>query len=316
MNVLVTGGAGFIGSHLVERLVAESGAGISVRVVDNLCTGKLENIRPFLPRIEFIQGDLLDEDVRERAARDVEVIFHLAALPSVPRSVANPVPSHLHGVHAALLLLDAARRHKVRRFIYAGSSSVYGDTETLPRHEDLPPRPLSPYAVSKLAGEYYLRAFARCYGMDTVTLRYFNIFGPRQDPGSQYSGVIAKFCTAFLRAEPLTIFGDGEQSRDFTFVRNAVEANWLAARAPGPFAGEVLNIGCGARTSLNQMLRHLNELTGRKRAATYAPARAGDVRHSQADIARARERLGYTPQVDFRTGLGSTFEWYRRMVGG
>jgi nucleoside-diphosphate-sugar epimerase len=315
MNVLVTGGAGFIGSHLVERLVAERAAGVTVRVVDNLSTGKRENLQPFLDRVDFIQGDLQEEEIREKAVRDVEVVFHLAALPSVPRSVAQPIPSHLNGVHATLLLLDSARRHKVRRFIYAGSSSAYGDTETLPRREDLSPRPLSPYAVSKLAGEYYLRAFGHCYGMDTLTLRYFNIFGPRQDPNSPYSGVIAKFCTAYLKDEPIKVFGDGEQSRDFTFVRNAVEANWLASRAPGPFRGEVFNIGCGSRTSLNQMLHYLDELTGRPRKPIYEPARTGDVLHSQADITRARERLGYDPRVDFRTGLGLTFEWYRRMAG-
>lgn len=312
MNVLVTGGAGFIGSHLVERLVAESGPAISVRVVDNLLTGRLENLRPFRDRIEFIQGDVADEAVRERAVRDVEVIFHQAAVPSVPRSVKNPVESHLHGVHATLLLLDSARRHRVRRLVYAGSSSAYGGAAVLPSHPGQLPRPASPYAATKLAGEYYLHAFAQCYDLDTVTLRYFNIFGPRQDPSSPYSGVIARFCTAFVRGEPLTIQGDGEQSRDFTYVANVIAANRLAARVPARLGGEVLNVGCGGRYSLNQLVQFLNELTGQDRRPQYAPSREGDVRHSQADIARTREVLGYAPQVDFRAGLAHTLEWYRQ----
>jgi UDP-glucose 4-epimerase len=308
VNVLVTGGAGFIGSHLVERLLAEHG--VAVRVIDNLSTGRIENIQPFLPRIEFIQADLLDDDARARAVRDIDVIFHEAAIPSVPRSVDDPVTTHKSGVHATLLLLDTARRQKVRRFVFAGSSSAYGDTEVLPKHESFLPRPLSPYAASKLACEYYLQSFARCYPMDTVTLRYFNIFGPRQDPSSPYSGVIAKFCTAFIRNESLTIFGDGEQSRDFTYVANAVEANWLAATADGRLNGEVFNVGVGERITLNKLVQCLNEITGQSRTVSYEAPRAGDVLHSLADISHARERLKYAPKTNLLDGLRLTYDWY------
>jgi UDP-glucose 4-epimerase len=310
LNALVTGGAGFIGSHLTERLVAEGGAGVCVRVVDNLRTGKRGNLRPVLRRIEFLEGDLLEAEVRERAVRDVEVVFHLAALPSVPKSVRDPVESHYQGAHATLLLLDACRRRKVRRVIFASSSSVYGDDPELPKREEMLPQPMSPYAASKLAGESYLSAFARCYGLEAISLRYFNIFGPRQDPGSPYSGVIALYCLAFLRGRPFTLCGDGRQSRDFTYVANAVEANWLAARAPGTFRGEAFNVACGRRQTLNRMIRTLNQLTGLNRAPLRAPPRPGDVRHSQADLTRIGERLGYRPVVDFRRGLQLTLEWY------
>jgi UDP-glucose 4-epimerase len=315
LNALVTGGAGFIGSHLTERLVSEGGAGVCVRVVDNLRTGKRENLKSVLGRIEFVEGDLLEAEVRERAVRDVEVVFHLADLPSVPNSVRRPVESHYQGVHTTLLLLDACRRRRMRRVIFASSSSVYGDDPELPKREEMLPQPLSPYAASKLASEAYLSAFAHCYDMETISLRYFNIFGPRQDPNSPYSGVIALYCLAFLSGRPFTLCGDGRQSRDFTYVANVAEANWLAARARGPFRGEAFNVACGRRQTLNRMIRALNQLTGQNRAPRRAPPRPGDVRHSQADLTRIAERLGYRPVVDFRRGLQLTLEWYRARRG-
>lgn len=308
MNVLITGGAGFIGSHLVERALAE---GATVRVLDNLSTGRLANLKPFLRPVEFLEADLLDDEARERAVKGIEVVFHEAAIPSVPRSVERPLENHLNGAHATLLLLESARRNGVRRVILAASSSAYGEKEILPKDESMLPEPISPYAATKVACEYYARAFARCYDLDTVSLRYFNIFGPRQDPSSPYSGVIARFCQSFVRDEPVTIYGDGEQSRDFTYVTNAVEANWLAATAANRLGGEVLNVGCGERMTLNRMLEILNELTGQTRKATHAPQRAGDVRHSLADLTRIRKRLGYRPLVDFRDGLARTLDWYR-----
>jgi UDP-glucose 4-epimerase len=308
MNVLVTGGAGFVGSHLVERLLRESAR---VRVMDNLSTGRAKNLDPFREHIEFVQADLLDDDARRRAVEGVEVVFHEAAIPSVPRSVAQPVESHLNGAHATLLLLESARQAGVRRLVFAASSSAYGEQDVLPKNEAMRPEPISPYAATKVACEYYLHAFARCYELDTVSLRYFNIFGPRQDPSSPYSGVIARFCQCFVNDQPITIFGDGEQSRDFTYVANAVEANWRAATAKERLGGDVFNVGCGERVTLNRMLETLNELTGRQRRAAYEPSRAGDVRHSLADLTRIRARLGYQPIVSFREGLAKTLDWYR-----
>jgi len=272
----------------------------------------MENIRPFLSRIEFVEGDLLDDAVRERAVRGIDIIFHEAAIPSVPRSVQDPIVSHMAGDHLTLLVLDSARRAGVKRLIYAGSSSAYGDTEVLPKVETMAPNPRSPYAVSKLAGEYYAAAFARCYSIDTVSLRYFNVFGPRQDENSPFSAVIAKFCSAFKRNEPLVIHADGMQSRDFCHVDNVVSANLLAAFSAQPLKGQVLNIGCGERHTLMQMVELLNELSGETRQPQFAPPRPGDVKHSQADIARAREVLGYEPRVRFKEGLAKTFEWYKR----
>jgi len=317
MNFLVTGGAGFIGSHIVEQLLKERAAGLPgsvgvIRVVDNLSTGHIENISPFQGQIEFTQGDLLDDAVRERAVQGVDVILHQAAIPSVPRSVDRPVESHFHNAHVTLLLLDSARRSGVKRLVYAGSSSAYGDSERLPKVETMVPQPLSPYAASKLASEYYCSVFARCYGLDTAVLRYFNVFGPRQDPNSPYSGVIARFCMAYCRKEAITIFGDGEQSRDFTYVANAVQANLLAARAAENLQGGIFNVGCGERCSLNDMVRILNELTGSTIVPTYAQTRPGDVKHSLADITRAQTILGYRPAVRFREGLALTLAWYRQ----
>ncbi len=310
MKVLITGGAGFIGSHLVEQLLREPGVE-HIRVVDNFATGKRKNLEPFASQIELIEGDLLDDATRAHAVRDINVIFHEAAIPSVPRSVQQPVGAHMNGAHATVLLLDSARQAGVRRLVFAGSSSAYGDTPRLPKSEDMPPNPLSPYAATKVACEQYLRAFARCYPMDTVCLRYFNVFGPRQDPSSPYSGVIARFCLAFCGGGSMTIFGDGEQSRDFTYVANVVQANLLAAFHPDPLQGEIFNVGAGERTSLNQLVASLNEITGQDRQVEYKPDRPGDVRHSLADIGKARSILKYRPVVTFRAGLEQTLEWYR-----
>ena len=311
MRTLVTGGAGFIGSHLIEALLCDPRV-TRVRAVDNLCTGKLENIRHCLKRIEFIQGDLLDAGVREKVFDGIDIVFHEAAIPSVPRSVKDPITSHLAGDHLTLHVLESARRANAKRLIYAGSSSAYGDTEVLPKVETMAPNPRSPYAVSKLAGEYYAAVYARCYPIDTVTLRYFNVFGPRQDESSPFSAVIARFCSAFKRNEPLVIHADGTQSRDFCHIENVVSANLLAAFSSKPLGGEVLNIGCGERHTLIQMVELLNELSGEKRVPQFAPPRPGDVKHSQADITRAREVLGYEPRVRFKEGLAKTFEWYKK----
>jgi UDP-glucose 4-epimerase len=309
MKVLVTGGAGFIGSHLVERLVGEPDVQ-SVRVVDNFSTGDCQNLQPFMSRIELIEGNLVETDVRERAVRGIDVIFHEAAIPSVTRSVEHPAETHWNGAHLTMGLLESARRSGVRRLVFAASSSSYGETPELPKHEDMPPRPLSPYAATKVACEQYVRAYAKCYALDTVSLRYFNVFGPRQSASSPYSGVLARFSEAFCRKKTLTIFGDGEQSRDFTYVTNVVHANLLAARCPKPLGGDVLNIGAGQRTTLNEVITILNEITGERRKPEYQPGRVGDVRHSLASIERARQVLGFRPFVSLREGLVQTLAWY------
>lgn len=314
MRVLVTGGAGFIGSHLIQHLVQQSDVTL-VRAVDNLSTGRLQNIEPLRSRIEFVQGDLLDEATREQCVRGIDVIFHEAAIPSVPRSVKTPLDSHRHGAHLTVQLLESARMAGVRRFIFAASSSAYGDTVVLPKREDMPPNPLSPYAATKLACEQYLRAYGRCYALDTVSLRYFNIFGPRQDPNSPYSGVIARFCRAYCTGEPLIIFGSGEQSRDFTYIENAVQANLLAARHPGRLSGDIFNVGAGEQTSLNHLVTVLNEITGQSRRAEHHAERPGDVRHSLADVSKGRAILGYSPNVSLKQGLFTTLAWYRESVG-
>jgi UDP-glucose 4-epimerase len=314
MKVLVTGGAGFIGSHLVERLLQEKDVA-TVRVVDNLSTGKVENLRSFLPRLEFIHADLTHESVAHKATEGIDVVLHHAAIPSVPRSIEQPLENHLNGAHATLLLLDAARRNNVRRVVFAGSSSAYGETPTLPKVETMLPQSLSPYAAAKLAGEFYCVAFARCYPLDTVVLRYFNIFGPRQTASSPYSGVIARFCRSYCLGDPLKIFGDGEQSRDFTYVANVVEANLLAARQPERLNGEIINVGCGESISLNDLIEALNQISGKSLKPIYEASRAGDVMHSLADIRRGFELLKYTPIVNFKEGLARTLYWYQQGGG-
>lgn len=305
---LVTGAAGFIGRSIAAALVAR---GEVVRGIDNFSTGKRENLIG-LEAMEFLEGDLTDRESCKKACAGVEAIFHEAALASVPRSVADPVATNAHCVDATLNLLTAAREAGVRRVIYAGSSSVYGDTPTLPKQEDMTPNPMSPYAVAKLAGEQYMRAFTRVYGLETVSLRYFNVFGPYQDPTSPYSGVLAVFCRKMLAGEQPTIHGDGEQSRDFTYIENAVNGNLLAATAPAErVAGRVINLASGTRTTLNQIFKALCGLTGYSGEPAYAAPRAGDVRHSLADIGLAQELLGYRPEVSVPEGLRRTVEWYR-----
>lgn len=305
---LVTGAAGFIGRSIVAALVAR---GETVRGIDSFITGSRSNLVG-LEAMEFLEGDLADPATCARACTGVEIVFHEAALASVPRSVADPVATNVNCVDATLNLLVAARRAGVRRVIYAGSSSAYGDTPALPKHEGMLPNPISPYAVAKLAGEQYTRAFSRVYGLETVVLRYFNVFGPYQDPTSQYSGVLAVFCRRMLAGEQPTIYGDGEQSRDFTYIDNVVHANLLAASAPAEcVSGQMMNTATGTRNTLNQTFAILSELTGYKGKPSYMDGRAGDIRDSLADIRLAKELLGYEPLVDFREGLRRTVEWYK-----
>ncbi len=308
MKFLVTGGAGFIGSHLTEALVAR---GENVRVLDNLATGHSENLAAIKNQIEFLQGDIADLETMQNAARGVDVIFHQAALPSVPRSIKNPRASHDANLTGTLNVLLAARDQQVKRVVMASSSSVYGNSPQLPKVETLEPAPLSPYAVTKLAGEYYAQVFAKLYGVSAFCLRYFNVFGPRQDPNSQYAGALAKFVSCALRGEPYPVYGDGEQSRDFTYIENVVRANLLAAASELDGAA-TMNIAGGARTTLNQIIAALNELTSQNLPTQYSAPRAGDVLHSHADIARARELLGYEPAVDVREGLKRTVAYYRQ----
>ncbi len=305
---LVTGGAGFIGRSIAAALLKR---GDAVRGIDNFITGRRGNLAG-LEAMEFVEGDLTNPQDCARACEGVDVVFHEAALASVPRSVADPANTNLHCVTATMNLLVAARAAGVRRVVYAGSSSAYGDTPVLPKHESMLPNPISPYAVAKLAGEHYMRAFARVYGLETVVLRYFNVFGPFQDPTSYYSGVLAIFCRRMIAGEQPTIFGDGEQSRDFTYIDNVVHANLLAADASAAkVAGQMMNVATGSRITLNETFRILRELTGYAGEPAYGPARTGDVRDSLADIRLAGELLGYRPTVDFREGLRRTVEWYR-----
>lgn len=305
---LVTGAAGFIGRSIAAELLKR---GESVRGVDNFVTGKRENLIG-LEGIEFIEGDLADQSICSRVCDGVDVIFHEAALASVPRSVSDPVATNTACVDASLYLLNAARLAGVRRVIYAGSSSAYGDTPTLPKHEGMLPNPISPYAAAKMAAELYMGAFARVYGIETVVLRYFNVFGPYQDPTSQYSGVMAVFCRKMLAGEQPTIFGDGEQSRDFTFIENVVHANLLAASAPAEKVnGRVMNAATGSRITLNQTFDALAKLTGYTGKPNYEAPRAGDIRDSLADITLAKELLGYEPPMSFEEGLRKTVEWYK-----
>ncbi len=307
---LVTGAAGFIGRSIAAALLKR---GETVRGVDSFITGKRANLVG-LEAMEFIEGDLADPAVCAKVCAGVEVVFHEAALASVPRSVADPAATNLNCVDATLNLLVAARAAGVRRVVYAGSSSVYGDTPTLPKHEEMLPDPITPYAVAKLAGEHYMRAFTRVYGLETVTLRYFNVFGPHQDPTSQYSGVLAIFCRKMLAGEQPTIYGDGGQSRDFTYIDNVVQANLLAAAAPAErLSGRSMNLATGAAITLNRIFEILCGLTSYQGKPAYAQPRAGDIRHSLADIRLARELLGYAPQVDFQEGLRRTVEWYKSL---
>lgn len=309
MVYLVTGAAGFIGSALVRALLD---SGEQVRGIDNFSTGRRENLSDVLSRVDFREGDLTDFAACESVCRGVDYIFHEAAIPSVPRSIADPVGSNSANVDATVNLLVAARDANVRRFVYAGSSSAYGDTPTLPKREDMAPHPISPYAVSKLSGEFYLSAFHRVYGLETVTLRYFNVFGPRQDPNSPYSAVLARFITLMLHGEQPAIFGDGEQSRDFTYIDNVVSANLLACHAPAAnVSGRVFNVATGERFSLNQAFKLLAAITGFNGDPKYVPPRKGDVKHSLADIGAASEAFGYRPLVTFDEGLRRTVQWYR-----
>jgi nucleoside-diphosphate-sugar epimerase len=308
---LVTGAAGFIGRSIAAALIAR---GDSVRGIDNFITGKRANLVG-LETMEFLEGDLADPAVCAKACAGVEIVFHEAALASVPRSVADPVATNVACVDATLNLLVAARAAGVRRVVYAGSSSAYGDTPTLPKREDMLPNPISPYAVAKLAGEHYMRVFARVYGLETVVLRYFNVFGPYQDPTSHYSGVLAIFCRRMLAGEQPTIYGDGEQSRDFTYIDNVVHANLLAAGAPAEkVSGQMMNVATGVAITLNQTFAILRELTGYSGEPAYAEGRPGDIRDSLADIGLAEELLGYKPLVDFRDGLRRTVDWYKSTV--
>ena len=307
-TVVVTGGAGFIGSHIAAALVS---SGARVRVLDDLSTGHRENLEEIGGDIDFIQGSVADEGLVQKALQGAEVVFHEAAIPSVPRSVESPKQTHIASVDGTFSLLLAARDQKVRRVVYAASSSAYGDQPTLPKSEQMLPDPLSPYAVAKLVGEYYCRVFTRVYGLETVALRYFNVFGPRQDPTSQYSGVVSRFISALSGNGKPVIFGDGEQSRDFTYIDNVVAANLTAMDAKGA-SGKVINVANGERITLNQLLAVLKELTGRQDMnAEYAPARVGDVKHSLADNTMARELLGYECKVGLREGLKRTIDWWK-----
>jgi nucleoside-diphosphate-sugar epimerase len=308
---LVTGGAGFIGSSIAEALLA---SGESVRVLDDFSSGRRENLESLQGRLELVEGSILDADAVTRATRGVEVVFHEAAIPSVVRSVDAPRPSMQVGVQGTTVVLDVARHAGVRRVVFAASSAAYGDTPTLPKVETMEPRPLSPYAVSKLTAEHLMRVFANLYGLETVSLRYFNVFGPRQDPKSEYAAVIPKFVTAALRGERPQVFGDGEHTRDFCYIDNAVSANLLAASTTRKLKGEVVNVACGERTSLNRLLGLIGELVGKPVEPLYGPSRPGDVRDSLADIHAARELLGYEPRVDVREGLQRTIEAFRRFT--
>jgi UDP-glucose 4-epimerase len=306
---LITGIAGFIGSNLAHELLRR---GQLVRGFDNFETGKRENLESLKDAIEFRELDMLDSKGVVEACRGVDYVLHQAAIPSVPRSVADPVGSHNANINGTLNVLIAARDAQVKRVIYAASSAAYGDIPTLPKHEDMLPAPISPYAVQKLSGELYMSSFHKVYGLETVSLRYFNVFGPRQDPTSQYSGVLAKFISQMLEGETCTIFGNGEQSRDFTYIDNVVNANLLACEAPKTnVSGRVFNVATGTRFSLNETFRILSRIIGCSEEPRYAPPRAGDVKHSLADISRTQAALGYQPTVDFENGLRRTVEWYK-----
>ncbi|MBK6506687.1 MAG: SDR family oxidoreductase [Ignavibacteria bacterium] len=305
-KVLVTGGAGFIGSNLVKELLAR---GYAVKVLDNFSSGKRDNLKPFGKDIELIEGDIRSYHIVREAVKDTEVVFHQAALPSVPRSIKDPITSNEVNVNGTLNVLDASVSASVRRVIYASSSSVYGDNPELPKHEGMLPNPLSPYAVSKLAGEKYCSVFSRIYGLETIALRYFNVFGPNQDPTSQYSAVIPKFIRAIAVNEEPIIYGDGEQSRDFTYVSNVVDANILASSSPCDSA-IAINCACSGQITLNELVGHINKLLGKNVKPKYADPRTGDIKHSFADIRMAKEKINFVPSVDFEKGLELTVNSY------
>ena len=305
-HYLVTGGAGFIGSHLSEELTRR---GHTVRVADSLITGKRSNL-DHVTGVEFLEGDLADVEFARQAVQGVHYVLHQAAIPSVPRSVKDPITSNRANVDATLNVLVAARDAGVKRLVFAGSSSAYGNTPTLPKREDMPNNPLSPYALQKIVGEQYLQMFTRLFGLETVSIRYFNVFGPRQDPSSPYSGVISVFASALIENRSPKIYGDGEQTRDFTYVANVVDGVLRACDAPGA-SGEVINVATGGRISLNQLFATVKELVGATAAPSYTELRSGDVKDSQADIAKAHRLLGYQPIVSFEEGLRRTVEWYR-----
>lgn len=307
-KVLVTGGAGFIGTNLVCGLL---GRGYDVRVLDNFSSGKRENTKLYDKDVELIEGDIRSYHIVMEAVRDIEVVFHQAALPSVPRSIKDPITSNEVNINGTLNVLEAAVDAGVRRVIYASSSSVYGDNPELPKHEGMLPNPLSPYAVSKLAGEKYCSVFSRIYGIETVALRYFNVFGPFQDPASQYSAVIPKFIRAVMNNERPVIYGDGNQSRDFTFVSNVVDANILAAES-GSEPGIVMNCACSGRVTLNELMSQINKMLGKSIEPVYEQPRAGDIKHSYADIRLASEKIGFSPSVEFEEGLRRTVESYSK----
>ncbi len=304
---VVTGGGGFIGSHIVEELLRRNE---TVRVVDNFSTGRRENLNGFGGRIELLEIDIAGTQDLARHLRGADYVIHQAAIPSVPKSIIQPVPSHHANVTGTFNLLLASREAGVKRVVYASSSSLYGDSPTLPKHEGMMPNPLSPYGAQKLFGEMYCQVFTRTYGLETAALRYFNVFGPRQDPSSQYSGVLSLFITAVLQGKQPTIYGDGLQSRDFTYVKNVVDANLLACSAPG-IAGEAFNIACGDRITVNSTLQMINKIAGTDTNPIYTDPRPGDIKHSQADIRKAQGKLGYIPAVNFEEGLRRTIDWYR-----
>jgi nucleoside-diphosphate-sugar epimerase len=307
MRYVVTGGAGFIGSNTVDELVRR---GESVVVLDDLSAGREENLADVRNKISFIKGSINDLEAVRRAMHEADYVLHLAARTSVPRSIKDPLETNRINIEGTLNVLVAARDAKVKRVVIAASSSAYGETPTLPKVETMQPQPISPYGVTKYVGELYAQMFGRVYGLQNVSLRYFNVFGPRQDPGSPYSGVLSKFCTAFLESTEPVVFGDGEQTRDFTYIENVVQANLLACQAPAA-NGRVINVGTGIRISLNQTLQLLREISGNNLEAKYDPARDGDIRDSQADVTLSRELLQYDPTVNFIEGLRRTFDWYK-----
>lgn len=304
---VVTGGGGFIGSHIVEELLRRHQ---TVKIIDNFSTGRRANIKSFERDVEVIEADIAEAPDLVRYIRGADYVIHQAAIPSVPKSIVDPVSSHHANVNGTLRLLLACREADVGRVVYASSSSLYGDSPTLPKHEEMMPNPLSPYGAQKLFGEFYCQVFTKTYGLETVSLRYFNVFGPRQDPSSQYSGVLSLFITAVLEGRRPTIYGDGLQSRDFTYVQNVVDGNLLACTAPG-VAGETFNVACGDRISVNSTLQLINKITGKDVAPIYTEPRAGDIKHSQADIRKAEKKLGYKPKISFEEGLRRTIDWYR-----